>query len=140
MLAKNELFTAILRQSNYSVTKPRRLVFNTLLRSKPMSMNELAEACSSQADRASVYRTVALFEQLDIVTRTYNGWKYKVELSETFTGHHHHITCNRCGRVMPLRGYDELEILLKKIAADHRYLLGSHQIELFGLCAQCQEP
>jgi len=30
------------------------------------------------------------------------GWKYKLELSNAFQHHHHHLTCLQCGGVTPL--------------------------------------
>lgn len=102
-------------------------------------MRELAERCHG-VDRASMYRTVALFERLGIVQRLQAGWKYKLELSDTFHEHHHHATCQRCGQVTPLPEDPKLETYLRHLAAAHRLTLQSHQLELSGLCPGCQPP
>lgn len=99
-------------------------------------MHELAERASG-VDRASVYRTVALFERLGIVQRLNTGWKYKIELTDKFAEHHHHLTCTHCGRTITMNE-SELEVLISKLAAHHNFAPTSHQIEIQGLCERCQ--
>ena len=81
----------VLAANGYSDTVPRRTVFSQLEHKKPQTMHELITALDGVIDRASIYRVVALFEKLDIVHRIHIGWKYKLELSQAFQGHHHHI-------------------------------------------------
>ncbi len=83
----------------HSLTRARLAVFRALQDKEPLAMAEVARACAGKADRASVYRAVALFEELGIVKRLQIGWKYKLELSDAFHHHHHHLTCLKCGRV-----------------------------------------
>lgn len=129
----------VLKQHAQSVTTTRRTVFAALQGQEPMSMHELVGHCGS-VDRASVYRTVALFEKLGIVQRLQTGWKYKLELSDDFHEHHHHATCLRCGCVVPLPEDLKLEAHLQRMAATHNFLLQAHQIELSGLCQGCLQP
>lgn len=126
-----------LRQHGYSLTKPRRVVFEALQSRDTLSMYELILHCEAAIDRATVYRTVALFEQLGIVQRLPIGWKYRLELSDQFSDHHHHATCTHCGTVITLPEDPELEHRLDEIAENHRFRLESHQIEMRGLCESC---
>lgn len=128
----------ILRASGYSATKPRIAVCELLLNQEPLSMRELAELTHGKLDRASLYRTVALFEKLDIVHRIYIGWKYKVELSDAFTHHHHHISCTRCGAIVAITEEDEIEEMIRQLAAKHHFTAEHHQLEIRGLCAACR--
>jgi len=100
-------------------------------------MHQLVARCSD-IDRASVYRTVALFEKLGIVKRLQMGWKYKLELSDQFHHHHHHLTCLNCGKIVPLPADPELETKLRAIAAHERFKIRDHQIEIQGLCENCR--
>jgi Fur family ferric uptake transcriptional regulator len=100
-------------------------------------MSELVTRCKD-IDRASVYRSVALFERLSIVQRLQAGWKYKLELSDAFHEHHHHATCLHCGQVVSLSEDPELEAHLHDLAVAYNFTLRKHQIELSGLCATCQ--
>lgn len=102
-------------------------------------MNEVIASCHGQVDRASVYRTVAVFEQLGIIQRLQIGWKYKLELSDTFQHHHHHLTCRRCGVSIALEEDSHLEAMLQDAAARHGFLMEEHQLEIQGLCANCKK-
>jgi Fur family ferric uptake transcriptional regulator len=84
-----------------------------------------------------VYRAVDLFERLGVVQRLHTGWKYKLELSDKFTEHHHHLTCVRCGRTVAMNE-DELERLIHRLAGEYDFLPTAHQIEIQGLCATCR--
>jgi Fur family ferric uptake transcriptional regulator len=127
-----------LQKHGLSLTKPRKIVFGALQGNEPLTMRELALACSEHIDRASLYRTVALFERLDIVQRLQIGWKYRLELSNTFQEHHHHLTCSICGKMTPLHEDDELEQRLQALALAHDFTAQDHQLEIRGVCADCR--
>ena len=126
-----------LRAAHQSLTKPRQTVFNALQHHRSLTMHELVAACA-HVNRASVYRTVELFETLGIVSRIPNGWKYRLELGEKFLDHHHHATCSNCGASIALPEDKILEMHLQALAARKNFALHSHQIELIGLCQSCQ--
>ncbi len=100
-------------------------------------MQQLVKSLDNSADRASVYRSVALFEQLGIVQRVQIGWKYQLELSDNYNPHHHHIHCIDCGKLSALPEETQLEEMIKKIARRAGYSLTSHQLELTGRCQEC---
>lgn len=133
-----QLLQKILKDNGYSLTKPRLLVCNLLDGHDPQSMAELIKKATGQIDRASLYRTVALFEKLGIVQRIYIGWKYKIELSDIFTHHHHHISCLNCGKIVAITEEDEIEQLIDNLASRHNFVAQKHQLEIRGLCPNCQ--
>src|SRR4051812_18203711 len=114
MIGPVEQLKITLKQQGQSLTAPRRAVFAALQDKEPQTMRDVVTACRGLADRASVYRTVGLFEQLGIVQRLQIGWKYKLELGDTFHRHHHHLTCTGCGAVIP---FDEDPVLEKSLQA-----------------------
>ena len=132
-------FEIHLKRAGYSVTATRREVFAALQGKEPQTMRELLATCQGKADRASVYRTIGLFEQLGIVKRLQIGWKYKLELSDAFHHHHHHLTCTSCGRTTPFEENTELEQQLAQLAANHRFAMHDHQLEIQGICSDCQK-
>jgi len=138
MLEPLEQLQKTLQQSAFSITTPRRIIFEALQGHEPLTMHELYAACADQVDRASVYRTVALFEKLGIVQRLQMGWKYKLELSDAFSHHHHHCTCVGCGRVIPLIEDSKLENRLRSLAQAANFLPQDHQLEIRGLCSNCR--
>jgi Fur family ferric uptake transcriptional regulator len=135
MSSPRDAFRALLKTNGYSITKARLNVFDALLGKEPLDMHALVEK-TGQVDRASVYRAVELFERLGIVQRLHTGWKYKLELTDKFAEHHHHLTCVRCGKTTPMNEH-ELETLIAKMAAAHQFTPTAHQIEIQGVCAEC---
>lgn len=131
-------FKQTLKASNQSFTKPRQIAFEHLLKNEPVTTAKLAELCSPDVDRATVYRTVELFESLGIVNRIWHGLKSQVELSEIFTPHHHHATCQHCGKSIDIINA-ELEKTLSGIARQHGFLALSHVIEISGYCSDCHK-
>lgn len=129
--------TMLLKEHAYSVTKPRLAVFEALLGSEPLSMHELVERVPA-IDRASIYRTVGLYEELGIILRINIGWKYKLELSDTFSEHHHHLGCTMCGKTIPINE-SRLEQLVEQLSAAHNFIPQAHQIEIQGVCANCKQ-
>lgn len=131
------IFENTLRAAHQSLTAPRQAVFDALQHHRNLTMHELITACA-HINRASVYRTIGLFETLDIITRVPNGWKYRIELGEKFLDHHHHATCISCGASIALPEDKTLEMHLRELASKRNFTLRSHQIELLGLCHACQ--
>lgn len=131
------LLRKILKDNGYSTTEPRKVVCELLWNREPQSMRELAERARGKIDRASLYRTIGLFEKLGIVQRIYIGWKYKVELSDVFTHHHHHISCLGCGKIVAITEEDDIEQLIHDLAARHGFSAQTHQLEIRGYCKVC---
>lgn len=136
MGADIERFKELLKTSGHSVTKARLSVFGALLGNEPVGMAELVRRVP-EVDRASVYRAINLFEQLGIVQRVNIGWKYKLELTDRFAAHHHHLSCTNCGRTIEMNE-EELEQLIRSLARAHDFTPTAHQIEIQGLCADCR--
>lgn len=136
MTAVHDSFKALVKQAGYSVTRARLAVFGALVGQEPLSMPELVGRVR-EVDRASVYRAIDLFERLGIVQRLSSGWKYKLELTDKFTEHHHHLTCTNCGRTVPLSEH-EFERFIDQTARLHGFTPTAHQIEIQGLCESCQ--
>jgi Fur family transcriptional regulator, ferric uptake regulator len=138
MLELPDQLTGTLKQHGYSLTHARQAVFRALQEREPQTMRELVQACQPGINRASVYRTVALYEQLGVMQRLQIGWKYKLELTDSFTNHHHHLTCSQCGQVTPLPEDHQLEERLTELAQARSFLPQAHQIEIRGVCSDCQ--
>lgn len=101
-------------------------------------MAELTVSVAGAVDRASLYRTIDLFEQLGVVQRLTIGWKYKLELSDAFAAHHHHMSCLKCGDVASFNESVLIESELERLAASYGFEATGHQLELRGICKKCQ--
>lgn len=132
-----ELLRKVLKDSGCSLTMPRSVVCELLWNQEPQSMRELTIRSRGLIDRASLYRTVDLFERLGLVRRIYIGWKYRVELSDVFTHHHHHISCIDCGKVVAITEDAEIERLIQQVSQRHGFTAAAHQLEVTGRCPDC---
>ena len=131
------LLKKLLKDNGYSVTAARIAVCEALWDKEPQSMHDLADSLTNVIDRASLYRVISLFERLGIVQRIYIGWKYKVELSDIFAHHHHHISCLNCGKVIPIKEEAQIEDMLAAIAKRYDFQPKSHILEIQGFCEAC---
>ena len=133
-----KLFKKILNDNNKSITKSRMVVFNNLLENSNQSLYEINKKTKSEINRSSLYRIIEMFESLGIVERVPIGWKYKIELSDIFINHHHHITCRTCQKTSVAESNPDLEKLIDNIANKANFALQRHQVEINGICSDCQ--
>ena len=83
----------------------------------------------------TVYRTLqALADAGDVdVIRTGEG---EAAYRRCSTGHHHHLVCRSCGRAVEVSG-PAVERWANAVAAEHGFRDVSHDLEIFGTCANC---
>lgn len=125
----------LLKTQGFSATKTRMAVLGALLRMQPASMDQLITALPD-VDRATVYRTVDLFVDLNIAKKVYTGFKYRVELGDSFQEHHHHLTCLRCGTIIDVHT-PEIEYAIEHISANNGFRPIRHDVDIAGYCANC---
>lgn len=85
----------------------------------------------SRISIATVYRTVRLFEESNILERHDFG-DGRSRYEEATEEHHDHLIDIQTGRVTEFRN-PEIETLQRKIAEQHGYRLVGHRLELFGV-------
>lgn len=139
MTTAQDYLQQTLKNNGYSVTAARLTVFTALEDSEPQTMEQLVKKVSMSVNRASVYRIVDLFEKVGVVQRLQIGWKYKLELSNEFQEHHHHLICVNCEKITSFKEPENLDYLLGKIAEREDFTLQNHQLELQGLCSNCSQ-
>lgn len=135
---RQDLFRDTLKSAGQSLTAGRQLVFGLLENQPPQSMRQLYERAGGKIDRSSLYRTIELFERIGIAQRVHAGWKYKLELTDLFAHHHHHISCLSCGKIFGLKEDAKIEELIQSLAATSGVTAVKHQLEIQGFCADCQ--
>ena len=132
-----ETLKTLLKNNGSSLTKPRKVIFDLLIDQEPQTMQVLAKRASDRVDRATVYRTVELFEKLGVAHRINVGWKYKIELSDIFLDHHHHFYCTNCKTTYTMPLNTMLETMIDSLASKSGYAPRGHQLEIYGLCPNC---
>lgn len=139
MSTEYTLLEQTLQKHGYSITTPRRLVFEVLNESEPQDIATIARQLQGKLNRATIYRTISLFEKLSIVQRLQLGWKYKLELSDSFHHHHHHFSCQNCGEIFALHEDERLEKQISELATSLGFEPLSHQLEISGNCKNCRK-
>jgi len=87
---------------------------------------------------ATVYRTLELLAELKLVGRLDTGQgiaRYEPLLPSG--EHHHHLVCDRCGRVIPFDDAD-LEATMERLARRVRFEVAEHDVVLRGACGSCR--
>jgi Fur family ferric uptake transcriptional regulator len=97
---------------------------------------QLLEA-GEEVGLATVYRVLTQFEMAGLVRRHhFEGDKAIFELNET--GHHDHMVCTACGKVLEF--FDEaLEARQREIAANQGFFISDHSLYLYGTCRGMQD-
>ena len=86
---------------------------------------------------ASVYRVLERLSDLGLVHRVdLGGGVTRFEPALPGGEHHHHLVCDKCGRV-EMFDDDRLERALEQVAGARGYELAQHDVVLRGLCADC---
>lgn len=127
--------------SDHSIrhTEQRRLILSALgSADRAFSAQELHEhlrGADHAVGLATVYRNLGrMAEQgeIDAITRASGETSYRA----CAHGHHHHLICRECGRVVELHDCGLAE-WSRRIAAEHGFSEVEHHAELTGLCVQC---
>ncbi|MBI5668789.1 MAG: transcriptional repressor [Chloroflexi bacterium] len=132
---------ARLRDAGHKLTHARLTVLRVLEDSgghiTSAEVLERVTALDASIGRASVFRTLDLFTTLLIIRPTY------IDSSMTPTyvlmpeGHHHHVICTNCNRVIE---FDDccLSDMAAELEARLHVKLTGHLVEFYGLCDRCQ--
>jgi len=128
--------TSRLGNVGHRLTGPRRAVLDAVdAATGPFTVEEICEALPG-VGRATVFRTMKLLQELEIVCRVpLEDGSVRYQLSHG--GHHHHLICGECGRVSEFND-PALDALIHENASNQRFRLASHSLELYGRCAGCQ--
>jgi Fur family ferric uptake transcriptional regulator len=87
--------------------------------------------------RASIYRILEELEDLRLVTRVEVGQGLARFEAARSDGHHHHMVCDACGRVIPFQDA-ELEASIQRLADKVTFDVAEHDVVLHGACADCR--
>lgn len=125
-----------LHDSGFRVTKTKSEIFDILLNSKkPLSIKEIDSRVKA-SHFVSVYRSIDVMQKAQVVKLVPQGFKSLFELSDTFKPHHHHATCEKCGKTVEIRS-KALEEKMKDISRESGFKPTRHHFELFGICKRC---
>ena len=119
---------------------PQRVAVLEVLSHEPdgATAQEIHDRLRAQGERvglATVYRTLAALTEggaLDALAHRPGEACYRL----CGRGHHHHLVCERCNRVVEL-GECDLEPWLARLGGAHGFQVTRHSVEVAGICADC---
>jgi Fur family ferric uptake transcriptional regulator len=105
-----------------------------------LSAREIADRLRDEGEDvgvATVYRALELLEGLGLIQRLDVGeGTARFEPAHPDGEHHHHLVCDRCGRVTAFED-PQLERAITRVAGRLDYEVGGHDVILRGECPRC---
>lgn len=140
-------FKKILKEKGLKITKQRMVVLKALASCEDKHLTaeeiyEIVKADFPEIGLATVYRTIQLLVELDLVESIQLGDGYvRYEIGK-FQGeeahHHHHLICLECGKIISFRD-DLLDELEARIMESASFQVINHEVKLYGYCKECLE-
>jgi Fur family transcriptional regulator, ferric uptake regulator len=132
----------VLRSRGHRVTAPRRAVWQALVESDGhLTAEELAErvtAVGHRVDLASVYRSLTLFEELDLARQSRLGGDAAGRWELAHPDEHFHMVCRSCGAVDHHAGR-LVAAIREHLAGDHRFHVDQVELTVTGRCGGCTD-
>ena len=134
-----------IRDSNISITNPRILVLEQLLKvKKPITIDSLQSSLNNEVATSTLYRVLNDLQKINVLTQFLSPENTTmVELSLNESGHHHHLFCKGCGDVTDIElslGFEQkLSNEVKMLEKTLGFLIDDHGLELIGECNACRD-
>lgn len=136
-------FKELLKKNNLKFTIQREVILETLYNSDehltPESLHNLIQAKfpDLKTGIATVYRTLSLLEESDMVTSlSFGAQGKKYELGAKH--HHDHFICTACGNITEFVD-EQIEERQRKIADELGFKMQDHSMQIYGICKNCQK-
>ncbi len=136
-------FKELLKKNGYKYTIQREVILEILYQSDehltPESLHHLIKERYPELKTgiATVYRTLSLLEDSDMVTSLSfgaQGKKYELGAKE----HHDHMICTECGAITEFVDAS-IEERQHKIAKEFGFTMLDHSMQIYGICKKCKD-
>lgn len=136
-------FKKLLKKNGLKFTIQREVILETLYHTQyhltPELLHQkiLKEHPKLKAGIATIYRTLALLENSEMVTSLSfgtQGKKYELGAKD----HHDHLICTECGSITEFVD-EEIEQRQIQIAKELGFKMQAHSMQVYGICKTCQE-
>lgn len=135
-----ERITQRLRELGYRLTPQRVMIVAAIEDSDHhISAEEIyiqVKAKYPHMNISTIYRTMDLLKKLGLVTETNLG-EGRVRYHAAEKGHHHHLVCQKCGKIIDL---DETLLfpLKNALRERHNFEADLRHLAIFGHCLNCE--
>ena len=125
-----------IKKSGLRMTPTRIHMVELLCRAKdPLAASDFLKHID--VNKTTIYRDLELLKQYGVLTQVDLGdGNKRYELSSM--DHHHHLICVRCKSVDDVTIHDDFATEEKHIARIKQFTVLKHNLEFFGVCANCQ--
>ena len=132
-----------MKKNNLKFTIQREVILETLYNSDehltPEALHHLIQERHPDLNTgiATVYRTLALLEESNVVTSLSfgaQGKKYELGAKE----HHDHLICTKCGVITEFVD-GEIEARQHAITDQLGFKMSDHSMQIYGICSNCQK-
>jgi Fur family ferric uptake transcriptional regulator len=139
-MACEEVFLQKLRDRGLRLTPQREMILSIMHDVEGLStVDEIyaqVHALTSAVDISTIYRTLDLLQELDIVACVDPGdGQHHYELLGVH-GPHIHLICQSCGEVSGI-DVKEAGLFAEQLRADHGFVADLDHLSIAGLCRQC---
>lgn len=143
----NKVFSDVgdkLKEKECKFTRSREHILKVLLENRGSHLcaedvYNLVKKNAADIGIATVYRTLELFQEFDIINSMDFGdgrKRYELGGEEGANHYHHHLICTKCGTIIEVNE-DLLEDLENRVSRQHNFTITNHQLKIFGLCKNC---
>ena len=130
----------VLREHGYRLTSPRWLVWSVLRSAdEHLTADEVTERVNHAdptVNRSSVYRSLTIFEELDLVRRSHLGIDESARWEIAHPDDEFHLVCRRCGSVGHHAG-DLVGQIRLHLQHHHDFTADGVDLVVTGECADC---
>lgn len=136
-------FKQLLKENGLKFTIQREVILEMLYNSDehltPEALHHLIQEKHPELGTgiATVYRTLSLLEDSDMVTSLSfgaQGKKYELGAKD----HHDHLICTECGDITEFVD-EEIETRQQEIAEALGFQMKEHSMQIYGICKNCQQ-
>lgn len=141
ILEKKKAFNDFAAAKGLRSTRQRDIILDIFLSThQHVSVEELylkIKSSNPGIGHATVYRTLKLFAESGLAREIllHDG---QTRYEHVVAGEHHdHLVCTGCNAIIEFED-ETIEKLQNEIALRHGFLIKSHKMEIYGLCANCK--
>jgi len=122
--------------------KPIRRAILSFLASRRMpaslEMIEQAEGARGHCDATTIYRTLVMFKEAELVRLVGTPHKVSYFVLNVPGESNHFLICERCGQMAELPALEALTKLDRQVVDEKGYSAVYHELEVYGVCPSCR--
>lgn len=134
-------FKSLLMENDYQVTDKRLIIYEIFNTNRYLHLDvdevlELARKKDSSISIATVYRTLKILTDLDLISSIEGRYEFKLKDSENI---YPHFVCEKCGEVVFVTEPILVKQQLLESANEKDFEVNTINLNITGICSKCKE-